>query len=38
MVVVMLHWGNDRVPVDFEMVRRQDDLRYRSENRLFRWT
>jgi Transposase DDE domain len=37
MVVVMLHWGNYRVPVDFEIVRRKDDLRYRSENRLFRW-
>jgi hypothetical protein len=36
-VVVMLHWGNSRVPVDFEIVRRKDDLRYRSENRRFRW-
>lgn len=36
-VVMMLHWGNYRVPVDFEIVRRKGDLRYRSENRLFRW-
>jgi hypothetical protein len=36
-VVVMLHWGNYRIPVDFEIVRRKDDPRYRSENRLFRW-
>jgi Transposase DDE domain len=37
MVVVMLQWGHDRMPVDVEMVRRQDDPAYRSENRLFRW-
>jgi Transposase DDE domain len=37
MVVVMLHWGNYRIPVDFEMVRRKDQPHYRSENRLFRW-
>jgi Transposase DDE domain len=36
-VVVMLHWGNYRIPVDFEIVRRQDQPHYRSENRLFRW-
>jgi len=36
-VVVMLQWGHDRIPVDFELVRRKDDLHYRSENRLFRW-
>jgi Transposase DDE domain len=36
-VLVMLQWGNYRIPVDFEVVRRKDDLRYRSENRLFRW-
>jgi Transposase DDE domain len=36
-VLVMLQWGNYRLPVDFEVVRRKDDLRYRSENRLFRW-
>jgi hypothetical protein len=36
-VVVMLHWGNDRIPADCEIVRRQDQLHYRSENRLFRW-
>jgi hypothetical protein len=37
LVVVMLHWGSCRIPVDFEIVRRNDDARYRSENRLFRW-
>jgi hypothetical protein len=37
MVVVMLHWGHDRIPVDCEMVRRKDHPYYRSENRLFRW-
>jgi hypothetical protein len=37
LVVVMLHWGHDRIPIDFEIVRRKDDSRYRSENRLFRW-
>jgi hypothetical protein len=36
-VVVMLQWGNYRIPVDFEIVRRKDAPRYRSENRLFRW-
>jgi hypothetical protein len=36
-VVGMLHWGNDRLPIEFEIVRRKDDSRYRSENRLFRW-
>jgi Transposase DDE domain len=36
-VVVMLQWGNYRIPVDFEIVRRKDDPHYRSENRLFRW-
>jgi hypothetical protein len=37
MVIVMLHWGNYRSPVDFEMVRRKDDPRYRAEKRLCRW-
>jgi hypothetical protein len=36
-VVVMLRWGNYRIPVDFEIVRRKDQPHYRSENRLFRW-
>jgi hypothetical protein len=36
-VVVMRQWGNYRIPVDFEMVRRRADPRYRPENRLFRW-
>jgi hypothetical protein len=35
-VVVMLQWGNYRIPVDFEIVRRKDAPRYRSENALFR--
>jgi hypothetical protein len=37
MVVVMRHWGNYRIPVDFEVVRRKDQPHYRSENQLFRW-
>jgi hypothetical protein len=37
LVVVMLHWGNYRSPVDVEIVRRKDDARSRSENRLCRW-
>ena len=37
MVIVMLQWGNYRIPVDFEMVRRKDHPHYRSENALFRW-
>jgi hypothetical protein len=37
MVIVMRHWGNYRIPVDFAMVHRQDDPRYRAENRLCRW-
>lgn len=37
MVIVMLHWGNYRIPVDFEIIRRKEDPRYRLENRLFRW-
>ena len=36
-VVVILQWGNYRIPVDFEIVRHKDHSRYRSENRLFRW-
>ena len=36
LVVIMLQWGNYRIPIDFEIVRRKDDARYRSENRLFR--
>jgi DDE family transposase len=36
-VVVMLQWGNYRIPVDFEIVRHKDHPRYQSENRLFRW-
>ncbi|HEX2241756.1 MAG TPA: transposase [Gammaproteobacteria bacterium] len=36
-VVVMLQWGNYRIPVDFEIVRRKEQPHYRSENRLFRW-
>jgi hypothetical protein len=36
-VMVILQWGNYRIPVDFEIVRRKEDSRYRSENRLFRW-
>jgi hypothetical protein len=36
-VVMMRHWGNDRMPIDFEIVRRKDHPRYGSENRLFRW-
>jgi hypothetical protein len=35
-VVVMLQWGNYRIPVDFEIVRRKDHPHYRSENALFR--
>jgi hypothetical protein len=37
LVVVMLQWGNDRLPVDFELGRRKDAPQYRSENTLFRW-
>ena len=37
MVIVMLQWGNYRIPVDFEIIRRKEDPRYRSENRLLRW-
>jgi Transposase DDE domain len=36
-VVVMLQWGNYRIPVDFEIVRRKGHPHYRSENRLLRW-
>ena len=36
-VVMLLQWGNYRVSVDFEIVRRKADPRYRSEKRLFRW-
>ena len=33
----MLQWGHYRIPVDFEMGRRKDHPRYRSEDALFRW-
>lgn len=36
-VVLMLPWGNYRIPVDCEIVRRKDHPHYQSENRLFRW-
>jgi Transposase DDE domain len=36
LVVVMLPWGHDRIPVDFEMVRRNDHPRDHSDNALFR--
>jgi Transposase DDE domain len=36
LVILMLQWGNYRIPVDFEIVRRKADPHYRSENRLFR--
>jgi hypothetical protein len=36
LVVVMLPWGHYRIPVDFEMVRRKDHPRYRSDHALFR--
>jgi hypothetical protein len=36
-VVVMLQWGNYRIPIDFEMVRRKGHPHYRSESRLLRW-
>jgi Transposase DDE domain len=36
-VVVMLQWGNYRIPGDFEIVRRKGQPYYRSENRLLRW-
>ncbi len=32
----MLHWGNTRVPVAFEIVRRKEDPKSRLENALFR--
>jgi hypothetical protein len=35
-VVVMLPWGNYRIPVDFEIVRRTEHPHSRSENALFR--
>jgi hypothetical protein len=35
-VVLMLHWGNTRVPVVFEIVRRKEDPKSRLENALFR--
>jgi hypothetical protein len=37
LVVVMRQWGNSRIPVACELVRRQDDPKYRAENALFRW-
>jgi Transposase DDE domain len=37
LVVVMLQWGNYRIPIDVELVRRKDDPKYRSQNALFRW-
>ena len=35
-VVVRLHWGNYRIPVDFELVRRKAHPQYRSDHALFR--
>ena len=36
-VILVLQWGNYRIPVDFEIVRRKDDPKYRNENSLARW-
>lgn len=36
LVVVMLQWGHDRIPVEFEIVRRKDHPGYRSDKALFR--
>jgi len=35
-VVVMRQWGNYRIPVDFEIVRRKYHPQYRADNALFR--
>lgn len=35
-VFLVVHWHVYRLPVDFEIVRRKDDPRYRKENGLFR--
>jgi hypothetical protein len=32
----MLQWGHDRMPLDFELVRRKDHPHDRSEHRLIR--
>jgi Transposase DDE domain len=37
LVVVMRHWGNYRIPVDFEIVRRKGHPRYCSDNAPCRW-
>jgi hypothetical protein len=36
-VAVKLQWVKYRIPLDVELVRRKDDLKYRSENTQFRW-
>jgi hypothetical protein len=36
-VVVMRHWGNDRMPVECELGRRTDEPPSRAEQRRFRW-
>jgi len=36
-VILVLHWGNYRLPVDFEIIRRKDDPKYCKENSLARW-
>lgn len=36
-VIAILHWGNYRIPIDFEIVRKKDDENYRKPNSLTRW-
>ena len=35
-ILVMLQWGNYRIPIDFELVRRKEDPAYQKPNALFR--
>ena len=35
--MVILHWGAYRISVEVDLVRRQDDPKYRAESALFRW-
>ena len=36
-IILMLHWDNFRIPIDFEIVKKKDSPGYKKPNALFRW-
>lgn len=36
-ILLMVHWNNFRIPIDFEIVKKKDTDGYKKPNALFRW-